>query len=91
MSDEFSAHTPSDHDPNTWHELDKHLSKVADRAEGFAEKIGAGKIAHYVGLLHDIGKYNPEFQAFLRQCDRAKKTNQNHQRPKFLMQFMVQS
>ncbi len=71
MSNKFYAHTPSDHDPNKWHDLKEHLDEVAGLAEGFAQKIGAGKIAHYVGLFHDIGKYNPEFQAFLQQCDRA--------------------
>jgi CRISPR-associated endonuclease/helicase Cas3 len=76
MPHSFYAHTPSDDDLTTWHDLKEHLDKVAGRSERFAQKIGAGKIAHYVGLLHDIGKYNPEFQDFLHQCDRAKKANQ---------------
>jgi CRISPR-associated endonuclease/helicase Cas3 len=80
MSNGFYAHTPSKHDPNTnpnlWHELKEHLNDVADRAEGFARKIGAERIAYYVGLWHDLGKYNPEFQAFLQQCDRAEKAGQ---------------
>ncbi len=76
MSTKFSAHTPSDYDPSKWHELDKHLYEVADKASGFSQKIGAGKIAYYVGLWHDLGKYNPGFQAFLQKCDQAKKANQ---------------
>jgi CRISPR-associated endonuclease/helicase Cas3 len=76
MSDKFYAHTPSDHDPNKWHELDEHLHQVADRAKRAGQKIGADQIASYIGLWHDLGKYNPAFQDFLRQCNQAKKAGQ---------------
>jgi CRISPR-associated endonuclease/helicase Cas3 len=70
----FYAHTPPQ-DSDDFHPLKAHLSKVAKKAEEFAEKFKAGKIAYYAGLWHDLGKYNPEFQKYLEQCDRASKTN----------------
>ncbi len=47
------------------HDLINHLEGVADLAEQFAIRFGAGEMAHVVGLLHDIGKANPKFQAYL--------------------------
>jgi len=63
----FHAHTPSK-DSDDFHPLKAHLSKVAKKAEEFADKFQAGKIAYYAGLWHDLGKYNPEFQKYLEQC-----------------------
>jgi CRISPR-associated endonuclease/helicase Cas3 len=61
------AHTPPQggHD---WHVLIDHLVAVAARARAFAEPFGAGDLASYLGLWHDIGKSNPAFQAYLRAC-----------------------
>jgi CRISPR-associated endonuclease/helicase Cas3 len=70
----FYAHTPPQ-DSDNFHPLKAHLSKVAKKAEEFAEKFKAGKIAYYAGLWHDLGKYNSEFQKYLEQCEQASKTN----------------
>ncbi|CAN5788364.1 CRISPR-associated helicase/endonuclease Cas3 [soil metagenome] len=60
------AHTPRKDDPKQrWHYLDDHLKAVADLAERFADKFGAGALGHWAGLLHDLGKYHPGFQAYL--------------------------
>ncbi|MDJ0687762.1 MAG: CRISPR-associated helicase Cas3' [Xenococcaceae cyanobacterium MO_188.B32] len=69
---QFSAHTPP-RNSGKWHPLKAHLSKVAKRAEKLANKFKAGKLAYYGGLWHDLGKYNPDFQKYLEQCDRASK------------------
>lgn len=37
-------------------------------AEAFCAKFGAGPVGHVLGLLHDLGKYNPDFQAYLQAC-----------------------
>jgi CRISPR-associated endonuclease/helicase Cas3 len=46
--------------------LDEHLETVADLASQFGSKFGAGSVARLAGILHDIGKFNPRFQEYLR-------------------------
>jgi CRISPR-associated endonuclease/helicase Cas3 len=65
---DFVAHTPPKNDPTRWHDLKEHLSDVAVGAAGLAKKLGAEKLGHYAGLWHDLGKYNPEFQKYLKLC-----------------------
>lgn len=55
-----------------WHKLADHLQAVAERARSFAEPFGAGDLAYWVGLLHDIGKINPLFQEYLQAPARGK-------------------
>lgn len=43
-----------------------HLRGTAERAEQYAEPFGAGKLAYEIGLAHDIGKYSPAFQRYIR-------------------------
>ncbi|BAU65299.1 ATP-dependent RNA helicase SrmB [Stanieria sp. NIES-3757] len=70
----FYAHTPPQ-DSEDFHLLKKHLSKVANKAKELAAKFNASELAYYAGLWHDLGKYNPEFQKYLEQCDQASKSN----------------
>jgi CRISPR-associated endonuclease/helicase Cas3 len=65
----FVAHTPNS--AGRWHPLSEHLRAVAELARGFGEKLGLADLAYWTGLLHDLGKYSPEFQAYLRQCHDA--------------------
>ena len=46
-----------------------HLRGVADLARGFAGPLGAPGAAWYLGLVHDVGKLDPEFQAYLARCE----------------------
>ncbi len=46
-----------------------HLHNVADLAADFAAAFGAGEPARYLGLWHDLGKFNPEFQRYLLTCE----------------------
>lgn len=62
--EQFFAHTPVDDGP--WHELVPHLKGTADKAERYAAKFGASELARLAGLWHDLGKFNPEFQTYLR-------------------------
>lgn len=62
----YYAHTPNVE--GRWHELTAHLQAVAEQARAFAEKFGAGDLAYYAGLWHDLGKFNPQFQQYLLQC-----------------------
>ena len=58
----YYAHTTDDPDKHDWQLLRNHLQNVADIASQFADTFGAGDLAYAGGILHDIGKYSPEFQ-----------------------------
>ena len=49
------------------HQLEDHLRKVGGLAETFAKEFDAGDWAYPAGLWHDIGKYRPAFQAYIRR------------------------
>jgi CRISPR-associated endonuclease/helicase Cas3 len=70
------AHTPRKGDPEArWHRLDDHAFEVARLARLFAEPFGGGVWAHYVGHLHDLGKFDKGFQDYLWQCYLAERAN----------------
>ena len=56
------AHSTNDPGKSDWQGLKEHLQNVAGIASEFARDFSAGDLAYAGGLLHDIGKYSPEFQ-----------------------------
>lgn len=44
-----------------------HLQGVAEFAANFAHVFAAGALGGLAGLLHDLGKYRPGFQTYIRQ------------------------
>ena len=46
--------------------LEDHLRNTAGFCEAFLESIGFGRIGRLLGLLHDLGKYSPRFQNYIR-------------------------
>lgn len=63
----FYAHSlENDPDPAHWQDLEAHLNGVADRAGVFAEFFASQEWGYLAGLWHDLGKYQPEFQARLQ-------------------------
>jgi CRISPR-associated endonuclease/helicase Cas3 len=57
------AHTPNKQ--GVWHSLVQHLNTVAALTEKFAGAFGESELGYLIGLLHDIGKFNPDFQEYL--------------------------
>ena len=72
--EDFFAHTPVNGGP--WHELIEHLKQTAEQAQEKAAKFGAGDLARLAGLWHDLGKFNPAFQEYLRRCEHAARTGE---------------
>jgi len=69
----YYAHTADDDQGNPlpessgqWQLLAEHLRKVSELAAKFAAPFGAEDEARLAGLLHDLGKYQPDFQRYLR-------------------------
>lgn len=71
MKPSFAAHTPPEGADGQWHQLKEHLTDVAQVAQRLAQKFGAGELGYYAGLWHDLGKYNLEFQGYLKLCHAA--------------------
>jgi CRISPR-associated endonuclease/helicase Cas3/CRISPR-associated endonuclease Cas3-HD len=58
----FYARTTKNPDKSDWQHLKDHLTNVAKLSQEFADDFNAGELAYASGLLHDLGKYSPEFQ-----------------------------
>ncbi len=48
------------------HDLLEHLVCVGKLAKKFADKFNNGDWAYLAGLWHDLGKYNPKFQSYIK-------------------------
>lgn len=48
------------------HDLAEHLLHVAEKAASFANEFGNNDWAYVAGLLHDLGKFNPLWQEYIR-------------------------
>ena len=64
------AHLRED-DSGKWleHDLNEHLNGVATIAAGFASEFGNADWAMAAGMLHDLGKFNPRWQEYLRKSN----------------------
>lgn len=60
------AHSLEGQAETLWEPLEAHLSNVADRAGSFAAAFGSHDWGKLAGLWHDLGKYDPRFQARIR-------------------------
>ncbi|KAA6404664.1 CRISPR-associated helicase Cas3' [Candidatus Tokpelaia sp.] len=59
----FYAHSGQDWEGKSdWQSLSDHLRQTAELAGKSGDKIGLGAVARLAGLLHDLGKYNADFQ-----------------------------
>ncbi|MEZ5589880.1 MAG: CRISPR-associated helicase Cas3' [Gammaproteobacteria bacterium] len=63
---EYLAHT---HPDGRTHALAAHLRKVAELAACHAQAFGSEDWAKLAGLWHDLGKYRPAFQRYIKQSN----------------------
>jgi CRISPR-associated endonuclease/helicase Cas3 len=66
----YYAHTVPGRTEAAWELLADHLAEVAQAAGRLGGHFGAADLAACAGLLHDLGKYGPDFQARLRDPSR---------------------
>ncbi|MPZ22824.1 MAG: CRISPR-associated endonuclease Cas3'' [Dehalococcoidia bacterium] len=64
---EYYAH--SKNESGVRHLLADHLRAVAELTAEFAKPLGAEQAGYYLGLWHDIGKFDPEWQRYLLDCE----------------------
>lgn len=77
-TDDFVAHTPNA--VGAWHLLRNHLEATASLTAARAAKFGAEDLGRIAGLLHDVGKYQDDFQSYLRLCAAAPDDATSHRR-----------
>lgn len=58
----YYAHSGKKNDKSDWQLLRDHLLVVAETAKKNARYFGAEELTYLAGILHDLGKYTPEFQ-----------------------------
>lgn len=68
---EFWAHSAPKESVGPAHALRDHLQDVADGSRRHAEGLNCPPWAYLAGLWHDLGKYRPGFQRYIRQVGDA--------------------
>lgn len=56
----------SENESGQTHGLVEHLTEVSRLARRFACKFGGHQLAGYLGLWHDLGKFHPQWQQYVR-------------------------
>ena len=68
LSETAFAHSKPGVPREEWHTLEEHLKGTATLAAEFTSAFGAEQWGYLAGLWHDLGKYAPDWQAFLREA-----------------------
>jgi CRISPR-associated endonuclease/helicase Cas3 len=79
VSDELWAHSANDR--GVRHSLPDHLRGTADRARAFGDAFGAGDLAWFLGLVHDVGKGHCAWQDGLLAAEKTgRRVGTDHKR-----------
>lgn len=62
---QFFAHSTDAIDKHDWQPQPEHADGVAKLGASFGARFGLDRAARLAGLLHDLGKYNPAFLAYI--------------------------
>lgn len=65
-----------------WHRLTDHLDAVAAQAAAFAETFCSSDWARTIGMLHDLGKFHPEWQEYIRRQAAPEASLERSKRPR---------
>ena len=65
MDELSTAWAHSKNDEGKRHALVDHLTATAELCKQFCEPFGAGELGYWLGLWHDTGKFNLEWQRYL--------------------------
>lgn len=70
-----------------------HCTQTASLASGYAEKFGLQNTARLAGILHDIGKFTADFDAYIRGIVSFRRGELDHSfaGAKYLMQLVADS
>jgi len=60
------AHSPSQENPNIWHDLNEHTQCVMDECARLGDKFNQSNLCRIVGYYHDFGKATEEWQQYLQ-------------------------
>lgn len=63
------------------HDLTEHLISVAEMAGQFGRSFSSEEVCYWLGLWHDLGKFNPRFQQYLAVAEvdrRGRKRGPDH-------------
>lgn len=71
---QYFAHSGTNLDASDWQLLRDHLQQVAELSHSLMSELPGwaqiSKLSYQAGLLHDVGKYRPEFQEMLKKLRR---------------------